>query len=508
VRVIGWWGAGLAVAQDAPAPAAPVFNADTVLVTTFQPETPDADADVDRLYHLLADRLGQSNAVVPMSKVPRFEPQGYDAAVYMRGCPPGKYAGCALVLGQRAQTDRAIGCTVRRDPDEFEVGKTNLVITVHLVDVAEASEVASFALPVPPDKEPQTVEGIARLFDDVVHGDYERRDVRPDGPSADEVADEKARQQQIAASLSELEQQLGTAVRTEDVGRIEPPRVTKADLAAYEGREETPPWQPLGLSPSQYRRYANSHQDIQSWRTTGQGRFAKVVFRATAGGGGGPWSESYRAQTLLSEADLQPVDSVQFVEVVDHGAAVGDLELGLGVTPWLDVTFAAAIRNGQAEYLRDEDVQNQISVPSRPTSYAMSSWQEGVRATFAPFPRWPARPTAAVGVARWSGAGIPASDRFPRLAAPNATLVEVLPGVEADATPLVALTLRGLVSVPVASTYVRQTDSGTPTMEDRPQPNGERGIGVGVEAGLVFRIGPLFQPPTRAPTGVFEDDEP
>ena len=80
-----------------PAPA--VFNADQVLITTFQGLDEASKIDAPRLFELLSERFRASNDVVPMSSVPAFDVQGYDAATYMLGCPPGRYAGCELVLG-------------------------------------------------------------------------------------------------------------------------------------------------------------------------------------------------------------------------------------------------------------------------------------------------------------------------------------------------------------------------------------------------------------------------
>jgi hypothetical protein len=225
--------------------------------------------------------------------------------------------------------------------------------------------------------------------------------------------------------------------------------------------------------------------------------------------GGGPWHQSYTGEVLLSAENLEPVDAVQLLEVRSASSMVGDLEVGFGVAPFLDVAFAAAVRNGVTDYALDEDVQDQIAVPSRPESFPMSTWQKGVRAQVAPFPRWPARPTGGLGLAFWSGSGIPESFRFPRLEPPRATLLEVLPGVEADATPIVALSLRGLLSIPLTSQYVRTTEIGEPLMTERPTPAADRGIGFAVQAGLLLRLGPVWGDRVRPIGPAYEfDDEP
>jgi hypothetical protein len=135
----------------------------------------------------------------------------------------------------------------------------------------------------------------------------------------------------------------------------------------------------------------------------------------------------------------------------------------------------------------------------------MSSWQLGARVGFAPFPRWPARPTAAVGIASWKGAGIRINERFPRLDAPTATFVELVPGFEVDAAEAAAPFLRVAVAVPVGGASFRQTREGDDLLEDAPGPIGEHGPGITVQAGMLVRIGPLFRPPART-TPQFEDE--
>ncbi|MEQ1565638.1 MAG: hypothetical protein ABMA64_08375, partial [Myxococcota bacterium] len=286
--MVGWW-FGLAWAQEEPVAA--TFNADRVLVATFQAEDPESEADAARLFEQMVAAVGARNELVPMSEVPRFEPQDYGADLYMRGCPPTRYAGCALVVGQRVDTDRVLGATVRRDPDEFEAGATVLVLTVHVVDVVEAREIATFGIPVPPDREAATLAGVARVFDDIVRGDYELRDLRPEGPSADEQRLEQERKDRLAASLAALETELGTAVRSGDAGWIDV-KLTRADLADYTSRDEPPPWDRMDLTPGAWLRYANSGMDLETWRRTGAGRFGKVLLRAGGGFGGGPWHQS------------------------------------------------------------------------------------------------------------------------------------------------------------------------------------------------------------------------
>ncbi|MEZ4240977.1 MAG: hypothetical protein R3F59_33430, partial [Myxococcota bacterium] len=421
--MVSWLGLawGSAAWAQEPGPAE-VYNADSVLVATFEVERDEVAGDAERLRALLLERIRRTNDLVPMDAVPRFEPQGYGGDEYMRSCPPGEYAGCALVIGQRAGVDRVVGAVVRREPDPIEDDVTVLMMTVHVVDVHEAREAASFGLLVPPDRERETLDGVGNVFDDVVRGDYELRDLREHGPSEEEEALAEARAERVAESLATLEQDLGVAVRSEAVGWIRP-RVTQQDLAAMRDGEEIPPWKRVGMDETEYLRFVNSGQDLVSWRQQGWGRFGRVLLRASASGGNGPWHQAYEGQVLRSNVDLQPIQKVQYLEVVNAASGGMELEAGFGVAPWIDLTVAAAFRTGATSYAVGDYVEGQFQPPRRPQRIAMSTWQFGVRGQFAPFPRWRARPTLGVGVARWSGGGIPDTALFERLQAPNAVFL-------------------------------------------------------------------------------------
>jgi hypothetical protein len=505
VAAAGWAEEPVADSDDDSGVSALTFNSDSVLVTTFQPLDDESEADATRLFDLVSARLAQSNELVPMSAVPRFEPQGYDGPAYMRGCPPGKYGGCALVLGQRSGSDRVIGATLRHEEDEFEEGKSTTIMTVYVVDVREAREIASFGIPVEPDHEVHAADGIARVLDDVVKGDYELRDLRERGQAPDELALEEARRERLALSLAALEENLGQTVRSDTV-RLLPDRVTREDLAEYERRDELPPWERVGMSQPQYLRYINSGDDLETWRRDGWGRFGKVLLRATAGFSSGPWHQSYVGQTYLHEKQLTPVYQIQFLELRNASSMASDLEVGVGVAPFLDVSFATVLRTGQTTVVVDDDVVGQVSIPSNETLYGKGSAQFGVRSQFSPFPRWPARPTVAMGLGWWSGAGITASPRMPHLDAPNALLLEILPGVELDASRTVALSVRLLESVPIAGTFVRSSETGVPPAGTTPPaPQRDYGPGISLQAGVLIRLGPLVRPP--APKVHTYDDE-
>lgn len=465
-----------------------------VLVSTFQPSGPETAPDAERLSEAVARRVAQSHPVLPMSHVPLFETQGYAADVYMLGCPPGHYAGCGLVVGQRADADWVLGATVRRDPDEFDPNETVLVMTVHVVDVRGANEVASFGLIVDPAREEDAVDGVGGVLDELLRSDLTTLDLR-DTTDPVAVARAAAHREFVTASLATLERRLGVPIRPAPPVPIEPEKITRDDTAEYDQRDDTPPWVRAGLSERAWIRFSNSGDDLETWRADGNGRFTKILLRGSVGYGRGPWSERYEGQVLLSDQDLQPVDAAQLLEVTGAGSIAGDVEVGFGVAPVLDLAVTLGARSGSTEYSVDEQVQNRPAIrPPSATTLSTGTWQYGVRAQLAPFPRWPARPTLGIGVARWSGAGTPATDRFPALEAPVAWLVEVLPGAEVDLDGTFALTARAVYARPVVAAMVRETRSGDPLLSDPPAASGPAPAGVAFQVGVLVRVGPWASP--------------
>jgi hypothetical protein len=484
----------------APAPAAPepgaeaAYNYDSLLITTVQPESSEWAADATALEAMLNARFGATNQLTPMSEVANYDVQGYDARTYLLGCPPNRYAGCALVIGQRAGVERTVGATVRREPDEYEAGKTLLVATFHIVDIGDGREVVSVSVPVPAGSEDGVVTGVMSLFDEVVRGDHALKDLRErTDPDQKELTD--ARKDQIAKALDRLESKLGVAVVSEVEADIQRPRMTRADLAEYEGRDDRPPWERMKMSPGEYLRFANSGETYEGWQESGWGRTASLLVRVGGGVGPGPWNQRYVGQVLLSQDTLQPVDSAQLLEVTRGSAPNFDFEVGVGVLPFLEVGFAGGVRPGESSYQYDEDVEGQVPLPSQETSVGISTWQWGARAHVAPFPRWPVRPTVGAGLAWWKGAGIPAQQTFDRIDAPTATFLEVLPGVEVTASEHLVPYARLLASVPIGGTTRTEVDGGGELVTP-PTPSGDPGAGFCFQLGLQVRLGPFLEPDT------------
>ncbi|MCB9686235.1 MAG: hypothetical protein H6735_14430 [Alphaproteobacteria bacterium] len=488
-------------AQDEP--VAETYNYDRLLVATVQAEDRAWDADASRLYDAMVTRFTRTNEVVSMAEIPDFDVQGYDAVTYIVGCPPGQYPGCALVVAQRADVERAVGATVRREPDELDENSTVLVATFHILDVPNSREVVSFSVPVAEAEQDQVIEGLSALYDDIVRGDYELRDLRDrNDPNQSELDAE--RRKRMAEALDRLEQRLGDIEVADQSVIVSRPKLTKEDLAEYAQRDDVPPWEQLHMSQGEYIRFANSGQTYADWAWGGWGRTGRLLVRVGGGAGSGPFHQRYAAQTLLG-TNLQPVDKAQLLEVTQGSSVVGDFEVGFGFLPWLEASVAAAVHTGRTVYANDEDVVDQVPLPTDDTIYPTSTWQFGGRVAVAPFPRWVARPVLGAGVASWRGAGISAAGWFDRMEAPNATFLELLPGVEVSASDDVVPWVRLATWIPLGGTLLREEPSAG-TLTNAPIPIGDPGMGLAVQLGLQIRIGPFVKPKTNVRPGpTFED---
>src|SRR5690606_36011239 len=119
--------------------------------------------------------------------------------------------GCMLVVAQRIEMNWAIGGTLQSASDLSE-GATQL--TIHMVDVDGSREVMAFGVVVGGETDDNAViEGVANVFGNVLTGLADEVDVRGDPPEpVAQAAMEERRQRLIAASLAQLEQQLGEVV--------------------------------------------------------------------------------------------------------------------------------------------------------------------------------------------------------------------------------------------------------------------------------------------------------
>ncbi len=479
VVVSYWWLlAPLAGAQE-PATEEPA----SVLVTTLQtlPTTRDWPEDeVRSLQGALVSAFARRHDLVSLDEVPPFEVHGYGPELYMQSCPPGRYAGCALVIGQRASAPWAVGGTLEEIVERD--GSTSKILRVAIVDVTRTVELARFSVVWRPEDQSAIAEGIVRLFDELRPEAGEARDLREDGTGG---LDPAARAR-VAASLEALENELGVAIAGEVTVR-EPEKVTRASLDRYRRQEGPTPWDQLGMREREYVRFRNSGDDLETWRRAARGRRGQLIVRVSGGINAGPWHQNSEGQLLRSGFTLEPVHVVQYVEAVPSSSATGTLELGFGVLPFLELSATASRRSSQATLLRDEQVQGQAQIPSEPESFGYGTTQWGGRVTVAPLllHRF-ARPVAVVGVYGWRGRAVGESEEFPRLDAPRLTVAEMLVGGEVDATPELGFTARFGLDVPLGGRWTSTFESGS-GLEVVPRPSGDRPLGWTLQFGVQVR---------------------
>lgn len=480
---------GTAAAQE---PLALSF--DELLVATVQPldepsaaRSPIVHAELNRL-------LAIQNTVVSMADVPYFESHDYDGTTYMESCPRGEYTGCALVIGDRMGSDWVIGGTLTSTPDVFDETKLTYVFDVTFIEVSASREVLSFGVVLDGTHDTQVLQGVSDVFNRIVEGAFDEVDVRGDLDDPEKRARlEEQRELLISSSLEQLEADLGELVRSRSAkGRIEKARITRADLKQYERREDTAPWEQLGMSPKEYRRFRNSDTELRVWRQEANGRFGSLLIRGAGGGGIGPFGQAYDGRVALASDLSGTVETSAYNEVVTGPNAMGELELGFGVAPWVEVGVFAGVRASQFSYLTDEDVVGQLSVQGDPLTSPLSTTYYGARGAFVPMLHSAVRPLLGAGVALWSGKAVPDSDRYPRLEGPSLLLLQLLPGVEAQASRYISLFARVSIEIPVGGTHIFEQQVGGGSLENPPQPVGKAGIGYTLQAGVQVRLGPLW----------------
>ena len=487
-----------------------------VMVVPIQPSDPGLQAEADVLDRLLNDAIGQGNVLTDISEVPAFEEQGYDAATYMQSCPPGRYAGCMLVVAQRVEMDWAIGGTLA--PADLGQGENQL--TIHVVDVKGSREVMAFGVVVNGTQtDPGVIAGVSGVFDNLLAGLADEVDVRGDldDPAAQE-AFEQRRQRLIAASLAALESQLGEVIR-EDIamGRLDPPKLTKRDLAEYENRDDVAPWDRLGMTQHQFIRYENSDATLLEFRRRIRGRLGQLLFRVNVGGGPGPWGLHHEGRWLVSFDTVsgQFFDSAirQYQEARRSGGSDVQFELGFGVAPWVEVSGVFGIKNSPFTFRFDQDVaEDPVAVPGDLIQTPGRTTEFGVRTQFVPMPTYPIRPTLHGGFFVWSGGAIvPEQAQLTALDGPVGTYVQAGPGVEASAGRYLNFFVRGHVNAFLSgqdSWLSSRQEGDIAALQDFEEPIGASGGSWGIQGGFQIRLSLLPDPDDKARLGPLQDEEP
>ena len=384
------WG-GQAAADDG------FFDLDTVLVATFEVEDEFDQADADRLRERVQEALEGSYLVMGMEDVPAFD--DYTAEIYMRGCPPGQYVGCAFVIGGRADVDWVVAGEVSPLIEGFE-------LRLSYIDVAQSKLLLDFTVTVDETNEDRFAEGVVQVMDSVVTGAVEQLDVRGDleEPERERVEAEREREE-LGEELDEFDFDLGEVERSDDLG-VRTRRVTNADLDVFDEREDLSPWEQEGLSRGSYKRYRNSGKTLEMWDHWGRGRFGQVLLSIQFGVDSGPYGQVFDAWYARDAATLQVVHQYVLQEQRRALTTNVEFELGVGILPWLDVGVFGGVRSGGYSYRFHQEVVGQTTLPRDLDDTAASTWQLGARIGFAPLPTYVVRPTVHLGVFGWWGSEV------------------------------------------------------------------------------------------------------
>jgi hypothetical protein len=513
-----WFGqrtAAALVAYGALAPAAAaadddeVFRLDPVFVSVFRVDDRDDEPIARAIERRVATRLGERHLVVPIDEVRAFE--DYSAEVYLRSCQRDRISGCAYVIGERAGADWAVDGFVEPLPGQPGVA----LVETTIVDIRRSRTVVTFQIRLDGANDAAWADAVATLIDRLsAEGDpTDLRDLSVAEVEAREARLRAFEREAVAASLEPLTADLATgAVR--DLGvAVRPVRVTAADVEAWRRAESAPPWERVGLGPREYRFYRNSGLDLASFRDRLAGRAGRAIVRGALGGGYAPGRISYDARWAVDPATTDIVGFEQTLAVLGGGGFGGELELGVGLLPWLDVSAGFSSRGGRHDWLVHSESTERPREPRARTVTTGAEREVLGRVTVAPFPLLSARPIATFAIGAWAGPPVARFIDFstvPTLAPPDpprAVRGRLGIGGEIDASPRVQLFARAEWIAAIAGGGIDRVQTGDPARiafrDDRLLRAGRGGtVAVGV-SGRTGRLvgGPRKPRPALPPDG-------
>ncbi len=494
---------GLGLAVAAPALAQDdggfSFELNSVLVATFEADQPFLESEAERVRVLVEQALGEAYVVVRMPEVPEFT--DYSADTYLRSCPPGQYIGCVFVVGGRAKTDWTVGGRVTAVDGGYQA-------FLSFIDVDEAKLVLEFDVVLDGTNDVSFQDGVRKIMDALVSGEVQALDVRAD-PEAERAkqAEEEERQKKAKQfaldSVYEDPEDLDRGTVGRDAYASDR---TDLDLDAVEGRSGLEPWERAGLTKAQYKLYRKSGLKLRDFKERLKGRKGQFLARLGMIVGVGPYGqehENYFVQANTADpADLRPRD------ILDQSAASrqarrlalgGELELGFGLTPWLELMVFGGIRQASYEYRYYREVDGGSTPGPGPYTEAVArTFHGGLRVGVVPLPAYPVRPTFHVGASFWAGTAPsrvtePASYLLSSvMPGNNLVLIHVNPGFEVSAGKLLAVYGRFDVDIPIlgrSSQFFNDTDPDIgQLLSVRPSPDSVLGPGFGGSIGLLVRV--------------------
>lgn len=461
------------------------FALDAVLVTTFDHGNDIPRARVIPLEEMLRDTLQDRHLVIPMADVPSFD--FYNAEVYMLGCPPDRYAGCALVVGQRANVDWVVGAELRLQGDD-------ILATVSYVDARNSELMFQTNAIFDGEDDDVVIVRLGRILDAVIAGEYASTDIRDvEGIERREEEKEFERQriETEGLELQQMEEELG-AVEREETG-LDKRRLSLKGLKEEEAAEGTSPWRRLRMTKFQYVRYRNSGIPLDTFRYRMRGRQGELLVGTGGVFGVGPWGQRWEGWYGLDAADLSVIERAVSLDQQHDVDTTWQFELGVGIMPWLDVMAYGGTRASGWTWRVQQIVEGDEEPVDEPQRKVVATVFAGGRVGFAPLPTYVIRPTISLGAAWWGGTDqtkvIAAPSQLPVLPRSWMVTLQVVPGFEVDLGRHVHLWGRVNLDFPVAGRVLQEDASDGPLLAARPEPTLEDdGIGVAGAVGVTARI--------------------
>jgi hypothetical protein len=377
-----------------------------------------------------------------------------------------------------------------------------LKIAITYIDVTASRVVFSFESRVATDDEAAFAAAVSELLHRILKGAAAAVDLRGEVES-DKAEFERRKQEHamLAASLADMEGDLAAMERVVPEGPIAPPKLTMEKLREeYGDRDDAKPWERYRMSEAEYVRYRNSGLTLVDWRHLARGRAARVTISAGFGPSWGPWGQQYDARAALdAETLITPVEVVEWQELDGgSGLVLGDVEASIGVHRWFEAGLYVTMRSTLYRYLFHAEVEGQPTDVDAPSLDRIVTSQVGARVHFVPMATSNVRPTAGMGIGRWSGARIDEISEMPAWAIPldrpSLFLLEIAPGGEIDVGDTVTLYGRSSIEVPLFGDRLQQHQNGAPLLaeQSRSEPDHSYGAGLQLVVGVRARIGPLW----------------
>jgi hypothetical protein len=405
-------------------------------------------------------------------------------------------------VGGRAQTDWTVGGTIRAVDGGYQA-------LVSFIDVGEAKLVLEFDVVLDGGNDAVFQEGVLKVMDSLVNGEVQELDIRGD-PEAEETERRAEEERELAAkrfavdSAYEEEEDLGRGSWSEDsrAEETEEGRVSSSDLEDMEDRGGIPPWERVALTKGQYKLYRNSGVKLRTFKERLKGRKGELLLRLSMQVGSGPWGQRHEMWYVQdNEADPNNIRSSDIpdqsaVQAQVAGLALGgQLEVGIGVTPWMEVGVFGGIHQGTYSYRFVRETLGQVREVPEMVGASVRTYQVGAKLGFVAFPAYPVRPSIFVGGSYWFGTNLasvvtplPTYLLSSEMRPNNMILAHVQPGGEVSLGKWVMLWVRFDLDIPILGRTSQVFNRGDGSLSARPDPDSEMGLGIGGSLGLTVRI--------------------